>query len=55
MNEAAPKSSPIANAPEFDLKAAKVEKTSGDPFEKARNVTPAYQKGDVSSVVFLAP
>lgn len=45
MNEAAPSSSPIASAPEFVRNAAKVENTSGEPFEKARNVTPACENG----------
>ena len=37
---AAPINSPMAKLPLFDLIAAKVEKTSGLPFPKARNVTP---------------
>ncbi len=41
MKDAAPMSSPIANDPESDFIAPKVEKTSGDPFPNARNVTPA--------------
>jgi hypothetical protein len=32
----------MASEPALDLSAAKVENTSGDPFEKARNVTPAW-------------
>lgn len=40
MKVAAPMSSPIARLPLFDRIAAKVEKTSGLPFPKARNVTP---------------
>lgn len=41
MKEAAPISSPTAKLPLWLLMAAKVEKTSGLPFPKARNVTPA--------------
>ena len=41
MNPAAPMSSPTARLPLFVFIAAKVEKTSGLPFPKARNVTPA--------------
>lgn len=41
MKPAAPKSSPIARLLLFVLKAAKVEKTSGLPFPKAKKVTPA--------------
>ena len=41
INPAAPISSPIAKLPLCDFIAAKVEKTSGLPFPKARNVTPA--------------
>ncbi|KAL8795721.1 MAG: hypothetical protein Q9195_001772 [Heterodermia aff. obscurata] len=41
MNPAAPISSPIAKLPLCDFIAAKVEKTSGLPFPKAKNVTPA--------------
>jgi hypothetical protein len=37
---AAPINSPIARLPLFDRMAANVEKTSGLPFPKARNVTP---------------
>lgn len=40
INVAAPINSPMAKLPLFDLIAAKVEKTSGLPFPKARNVTP---------------
>ena len=40
INVAAPTNSPMAKLPLFDLIAAKVEKTSGLPFPKARNVTP---------------
>jgi hypothetical protein len=40
MKPAAPISSPIARPPEWELMAAKVEKTSGLPLPKARNVTP---------------
>ena len=39
--DAAPRSSPMANPPEFDLIAENVAKTSGLPFPKARKVTPA--------------
>lgn len=42
MKLAAPINSPIAKLPASLLSAEKVEKTSGDPFEKAKNVTPAY-------------
>ena len=41
MKQAAPISSPIARLAEFVLIAANVENTSGLPFPKARNVTPA--------------
>jgi len=41
MKPAAPKSSPTAKEPELVLMAAKVEKTSGLPFPKAKKVTPA--------------
>lgn len=41
MKLAAPISSPIARLAEFVLIAANVEKTSGLPLPKARNVTPA--------------
>ena len=41
MKPAAPNNSPIARLLLFVLKAAKVEKTSGLPFPKARKVTPA--------------
>lgn len=41
INPAAPMSSPIAKLPLCDFIAANVEKTSGLPFPKARNVTPA--------------
>ena len=40
MKLAAPISSPTARLPLFLLMAAKVEKTSGLPLPKARNVTP---------------
>lgn len=40
MKLAAPISSPMARLPLFDFIAAKVEKTSGLPLPKARNVTP---------------
>jgi hypothetical protein len=40
MKPAAPISSPTARLPLLLLIAAKVEKTSGLPFPKARNVTP---------------
>lgn len=43
MNEAAPKSSPMAKDPEPCLREAKVENTSGEPFEKAKKVTPAWE------------
>ena len=41
MKPAAPNNSPMARLLLFVLKAAKVEKTSGLPFPKARKVTPA--------------
>jgi hypothetical protein len=41
MKPAAPISSPTARLPLCEFIAAKVEKTSGLPFPKARNVTPA--------------
>ena len=41
MNEAAPRSSPMARPPEFVLMAENVANTSGLPFPNARNVTPA--------------
>jgi len=41
MKLAAPMSSPMARLPESERRAAKVEKTSGLPLEKARKVTPA--------------
>lgn len=41
MKDAAPNNSPIANAPELVLRAANVEKTSGEPLENAKKVTPA--------------
>lgn len=44
MKEAAPKSSPMARDPEPDFMAPKVENTSGDPFPKARKVTPAWER-----------
>jgi hypothetical protein len=40
MKPAAPKSSPTARLPLCEFIAANVEKTSGLPFPKARNVTP---------------
>jgi len=42
MKLAAPINSPIAKLPASLLSAEKVENTSGDPFENARKVTPAY-------------
>jgi hypothetical protein len=41
MNPAAPINSPTAKLPLCELIAAKVEKTSGLPFPKAKNVVPA--------------
>ena len=41
MNPAAPMSSPTAKLPLCDFMAANVEKTSGLPLPKAKNVTPA--------------
>lgn len=41
MKNAAPMSSPIARLPLPTLMAANVEKRSGDPFPRARKVTPA--------------
>jgi hypothetical protein len=41
IKPAAPNSSPTARLPLWVFMAAKVEKTSGLPFPKARNVTPA--------------
>jgi hypothetical protein len=41
IKQAAPISSPMAKLAEFVLIAANVEKTSGLPLPKARNVTPA--------------
>jgi hypothetical protein len=46
MKEAAPMSSPMARDPEPCERAAKVEKTSGEPLEKARKVTPACANGE---------
>lgn len=40
-NAAAPNNSPMANPPESSRMAEKVEKRSGLPLPKARNVTPA--------------
>jgi len=40
IKPAAPINSPTARLPLFDFMAAKVEKTSGLPFPKARKVTP---------------
>lgn len=40
MKDAAPINSPIANDPLLALRLLKVLKTSGLPFENARNVTP---------------
>ena len=41
INDAAPRSSPIARLPELVRMAENVENTSGLPFPKARKVTPA--------------
>lgn len=49
MKEAAPTSSPIARPPEPARMALKVEKRSGLPFPKARNVTPATLSSRPSS------
>jgi hypothetical protein len=50
MNPAAPINSPIAKLPEFVFIAANVENTSGLPFPKAKNVTPAMLSLIPSSV-----
>ena len=49
INPAAPINSPTARLPLFVLNAAKVEKTSGEPFPKARKVTPAKDSERPSS------
>ena len=49
MKNAAPISSPIARLPEPTLIAANVENKSGDPFPRARNVTPAIDS-DIRNV-----
>jgi hypothetical protein len=49
MKKAAPMSSPMARLPEPTRMAAKVEKRSGDPFPRARKVTPAMDS-DIRSV-----
>lgn len=45
MKPAAPISSPMAMLPLLEFMAAKVLKTSGEPFPKAKKVTPARLSG----------
>ena len=54
MKDAAPSSSPIARLPESARIAENVEKTSGLPFPKARNVTPATFSSRPSSCAMVA-
>ena len=54
MNEAAPRSSPIAKLPESARMAENVENTSGLPFPNARNVTPATFSSRPSSWAIVA-
>lgn len=54
MNEAAPRSSPIARLPESARMAEKVLKTSGDAFPNARKVTPATFSSRPKKVAMVA-
>ena len=54
MKVAAPMSSPIAKLPELARMAENVEKTSGLPFPKANNVTPATFSSKPSSWEMVA-
>lgn len=54
MNDAAPRSSPMARLPESARMAENVEKTSGLPFPKARNVTPATFSSNPRSCAIVA-